>query len=194
MSKQEFTPEQLKHKKKNQRVLLIVAAVFLLPLLAAKLVLSMGWYESGVSNKGNLVQPEIQFTETANAALPAKWRIAYSMPERCEEACLNSLYVAGQLFHALGRQQERVLPVAIAGVGSAQELPELQADSMVTLVYAPEAQEMLAAIPEHALMIIDPVGNVVLWYQGSEDRRDVVMQGRDLLSDLQKLLKLSRVG
>lgn len=185
---------QAQVKKRNQRVLLIVAAVFILPLVAAKLVLALGWYETGVSNKGNLVSPEIQFTSAANAPLPDKWRIAYRMPEQCEVACTNSLYVAGQLFHALGRQQERVRPVAIASSQSAQQLPELPADNLVELVIADAAHASLAAIPEHALMIIDPVGNVVLWYPGNTDRRETVMQGRDLLKDLQKLLKLSRVG
>ncbi|RUO23387.1 hypothetical protein CWE08_01685 [Aliidiomarina iranensis] len=189
-----MTPEEKKVKRKSQRVLIIVALIFVLPLAAAKLVLSMGWYETGVSNKGNLVTPEIQLSEAANVKLPATWRIAYRMPAECSTACENSLYVASQLHHALGRQQERVQPVAIAGDTSAGNLPTLPADSTLQLVHAEEAHAALANIPEHALVIIDPVGSVVLWYAGSEDRRDTVMNGRDLLRDLQKLLKLSRVG
>ncbi|EGN74507.1 hypothetical protein A28LD_2001 [Idiomarina sp. A28L] len=189
-----MTPEEQKVKRKSQRVLIIVALIFILPLAAAKLVLSMGWYETGVSNKGNLVTPAIQLSETDNAELPDKWRIAYRMPAECSTACVNSLYVASQLDHALGRQQERVQPIAIAGSGSANTLPELPADSSMLLVEAEGVYQALENLPEHALIIIDPVGSVVLWYAGSEDRKDTVMNGRDLLSDLQKLLKLSRVG
>lgn len=189
-----MTPEEQKVKRRSQRVLIIVALIFILPLAAAKLVLSMGWYEKGVSNKGNLVTPEIMLSTAANDALPDKWRIAYRMPAECDTACENSLYVASQLHHALGRQQERVQPVAIARSSSAQTLPNLPADSTLQLIHAEEAYQAIENLPEHALLIIDPVGNVVLWYAGSDDRKETVMNGRDLLSDLQKLLKLSRVG
>lgn len=189
-----MTPEQQKVKRKSQRVLLIVALIFVLPLAAAYLVLSMGWYETGVSNKGNLVTPEIQLSAADNEQLPDKWRIAYRMPTNCNTACENSLYVASQLHHALGRQQERVQPIAIAGSESAKTLPELPADSTMVIVESEGVHQALATLPEHALLIIDPVGSVVLWYAGSDDRKETVMNGRDLLSDLQKLLKLSRVG
>ncbi|RUO20593.1 hypothetical protein [Aliidiomarina haloalkalitolerans] len=190
--KKPLTPEQ--QKRRNRRVLLTVAAIFVLPLAAAQLVLKMGWYEPGVSNKGNLVSPEIQLTESSNALLPNKWRIAYVVPAECQEQCGNALYVASQLYHALGKQQDRVRPVGIQGSQSATQLPTLPADSNLQYVLDDTLNAELRALPEHSLFIIDPVGNVVLWYATSDDRQATILQGRDLLSDLQKLLKLSRVG
>ncbi|TRW49000.1 hypothetical protein FM042_08445 [Aliidiomarina halalkaliphila] len=188
------SPDVKKLKQRNRRVLITIALVFVLPLLAAKLVLSLGWYETGVSQKGHLVDPPIVLAENDNALLPNTWRIAYRMPAECAEACENALYVSGQIFHALGRQQNRVSAVAIGDENSASELPALPADNTVSLHILPYVASQLAELPEHSLMIIDPVGNVVMWYPGSSDRQEVVMRGRDLLSDLQKLLKLSRVG
>ncbi|RUO35655.1 hypothetical protein [Aliidiomarina sanyensis] len=188
------SPDVEQQKKRNRRVLLTIALVFILPLTLAKLVLALGWYEPGVSQKGNLVEPELQIHTDDNAMLPATWRIAYRMPETCDSACENALYVSGQLFHALGRQQSRVTPVAIRGGEAADTLPSLPEDNTVQLLTVEGAYQQLGAIPEHSLMIIDPVGTVILWYPGSADRREAILHGRDLLSDLQKLLKLSRVG
>ncbi|WP_194756141.1 hypothetical protein [Aliidiomarina indica] len=188
------SPDVKKLKQRNRRVLLTIALVFVLPLLIAKLVLSFGWYESGVSQKGHLVDPPIELAASDNEQLPNTWRIAYRMPAECTQACENALYVSGQIFHALGRQQNRVSAVAIRDEQSAASLPALPEDNTVTLHTLPHTSELLAELPEHSLMIIDPVGKVVMWYPGSDDRSEVVMRGRDLLSDLQKLLKLSRVG
>ncbi|MCL5050116.1 MAG: hypothetical protein M1473_06250 [Firmicutes bacterium] len=189
---QQLPPEQ--QQRRNRRVLLTVAAIFVLPLAAAHMVLKMGWYEPGVSNKGHLVSPEIQLSEPSNALLPNKWRIAYVVPETCAEQCENALYVASQLYHALGKQQDRVRPVGIQGAASTADLPELPADSNLQYVQDETLKAELNDLPEHSLFIIDPVGNVVLWYSTSEERQATILKGRDLLSDLQKLLKLSRVG
>lgn len=188
------TAEQTRLRSRNRRVLITIALIFILPLTIAKLVLALGWYEPGVSQKGTLVQPEIQIHASENGLLPATWRIAYRMPQSCEAACENALYVSGQLFHALGRQQSRVTPVAIRGGTAASELPLLQEDNKVALYTLEATYEQLQDIPTHSLMIIDPVGTVILWYPGSPDRKEAILHGRDLLSDLQKLLKLSRVG
>lgn len=190
--KAQLTPEQ--QTRRNRRVLLTVAAIFILPLAAAHLVLRMGWYEPGVSNKGNLVTPEIQLAEDVNHLMPNKWRIAYVVPQQCDEQCGNALYVASQLYHALGKQQDRVRPVAIQGENSSTDLPSLPADSTLVYVRDNELSDALSQLPTNSLFIIDPVGTVVLWYPTSKDRQETILKGRDLLSDLQKLLKLSRVG
>ena len=180
-------------QRKNRRLLLTVAAIFIVPLVFAKLVLGLGWYTPGVSNKGNLLEPPIEISSTENALLPPQWRIATVVPETCAEACEHALYVLSQSFHAMGRMQNRVAPVGIQAEERLSQ-PALPADSTLTFITLPEAVESLQDIPANSLLIIDPLGNVVMWYEGSEDRQEMIMQARDLLSDLKKMLKMSRVG
>lgn len=191
-----MSPEQNTSKeqlRKNRRLLLTVAAIFIVPLVLAKLVLGLGLYTPGASNKGNLLDPPIEISSSENALLPDQWRIATVLPETCAEACEHALYVLSQSFHAMGRMQNRVAPVGIQAEDRLSQ-PALPADSTLTFVTLPKASSLLEEIPANSLLIIDPLGNVVMWYAGSSDRQEMIMQARDLLSDLKKMLKMSRVG
>ncbi|MCC5855220.1 MAG: hypothetical protein JJU10_06000 [Idiomarina sp.] len=192
-----MSPEQstvTEQQKRNRKVLLIVAGIFILPVTIAKLVLLLGWYEPGVSQKGNLLTPPLEISQTDNRELPATWRVAYQVPAVCDEACEHGLYVLSQVFHALGRMQNRVTPVGIQAQEQIQNLPELPRDSTLQFITLPETHALLDEVPPASLLIIDPLGNVVMWYEGSADRQHMIMQARDLLDDLKKLLKMSRVG
>ncbi|RTE86480.1 MULTISPECIES: hypothetical protein [Gammaproteobacteria] len=183
------TPQQTK----NRRTLLIVAAIFILPVAVAKLFFEMGWYNSGASNLGNLITPPLKIEELENEQLPNTWRIAMQVPEGCGAPCDSGLYVLSQTDHALGRMTDRVTPVGILPTMH-DDLPELPADSNVVYQALPNTYEQLSTLPANSLYIIDPVGNIVMWYEGSADREYMIMQARDLLKDLKKMLKMSRVG
>lgn len=187
------TADPQQQKRKNRRLLIIVALVFILPPITAKLFLQMGWYEPGISNKGNLIE-NMQIAEADNDQLPETWQIAYRVPETCDEACAHGLYVLSQTWHALGRQNTRVTAMGIQAQDNVSNLPELPVNSTLRYYTLPDTHELLGELPDKSLFIIDPVGNVVMQYDGSDDRQHMIMQARDLLDDLQKLLKMSRVG
>jgi|SRR5690554_1426893 len=190
-----MSPEQssVLQQRKNRKLLLTVAAIFVLPLALAQLVLALGWYTPGASNKGNLINPPIELSSEENNVLPDTWRIATVVPASCNDACLNALYVLSQSYHALGRMQNRVTPVGLQAADRLV-LPEVPSDSQLQFITVPGAVNALADIPANSLLIVDPLGNVVMWYEGSSDRQTTIMQARDLLSDLKKMLKMSRVG
>lgn len=50
-------------KHKSRRNLLLVIAVFVLPIVLAKLALTQNWLEYGVTNKGTLVENELTLQE-----------------------------------------------------------------------------------------------------------------------------------
>ncbi len=181
-------------KRRSRRTLLIVAGVFILPLIAAKLVLTLHWYDAGVTNKGNLLDPPISISAIDNAQLPDTWRIGILVPEFCAAACEHGLYVINQSYHALGRLQERVSAIGIQADTQPIANAHLPAQSTLHLVFLPNAYQHLAELPAGSIFIMDPVGNVMLWYEGSDEREQMIMQARDLLADLKKMLKLSRVG
>lgn len=181
-------------KNSSRRTLLIVAAVFIVPLIAAKLVLMLHWYQTAATNKGQLIDPPISISSVDNAALPDTWRIGVLVSNSCATACEHGLYVVNQSYHALGRLQNRVSPIALQDDSPGVAIDFLPANTKLQVFLLPHSFEQLAQFPLGSLFIMDPMGNVMLWYEGSDDREHMIMQARDLLSDLKKMLKLSRVG
>lgn len=189
-----YSASEAERKRKNRRLFIGIALAFILPLAGAKLILSMGWYTPGVTNKGELLQPPIEVSPGEHAQLPATWRLAYRVPDPCDDACINGLYVINQTDLALGRDSSRVTPVAIQATEQIRNLPQLSSDSRMVYLTLPELHGQLAELPADSLYIIDPAGFVIMRYDGSADRSVVIQRGRDMLDDLKKLLKMSRVG
>lgn len=188
------TTAEAARKRKNRRLFIGVFFCFVIPLLSAKIILDLGWYNPGVTNKGILLQPPIEASEADNQAMPDTWRIAYRVPSDCDQRCVNSLYVINQTDLALGRESSRVSPVAIQAQADIRNLPELSANSRMHYIVLPELHQQLAELPEGSMVIIDPLGFVMMRYDGSPDRQETIQRGRDMLDDLKKLLKMSRVG
>ncbi|MBA3988157.1 MAG: hypothetical protein C0463_03385 [Idiomarina sp.] len=185
---------EITRKRNNRRLFIGVFLCFAIPLLGAQIILKMGWYTPGVTNKGELLSPPIEATAEENQLMPQHWRLAYRVPDACDEQCVNGLYVINQTDLALGRDSSRVTPVAIQRSEQVTGLPELSADSRMQYLVLPELHAQLSELPEGSLLIIDPLGFVMMRYDGSSERNQAIQVGRDMLDDLKKLLKMSRVG
>lgn len=181
-------------RQKNRRLFIGIFLCFVIPLSAAKIILSMGWYTPGVTNKGVLIEPPIETSASENAQMPETWRLAYRVPDNCDQLCANSLYVINQTDLALGREGSRVSPVAIQQSAEVTNLPQFPADSRMHYLVLPDLHAELAALPEGSMIIIDPLGFVMMRYPSSTDRQQAIQRGGDILDDLKKLLKMSRVG
>ncbi|MGI2258475.1 hypothetical protein [Shewanella sp. GXUN23E] len=173
---------------KNRMSLLMVLVAFGLPVLLAKLVLDNHWYHGGVTNKGGLLEQGISYTSLGMSnPHPGRWQLIYMPPTSCTEACQDRLYILRQSHTALGKEQDRVTPVV------------MQAESAA----APLGHELPSAIPSAAMqslllsgdiIIVDPLGNLVMRYVMVTGMEAQLTQGKDLLADLRKMLKLSRIG
>ena len=161
--------QEQKLQAKNRKTLLIIAAIFIVPLVFAKIVFEFGLYSPGASNKGNLIEPPIQISSQENEMLPNTWRIAMQVPENCGAPCERGLYVLSQSDYALGRLHDRVTPVGIQAQAHS-DLPELPSDSTLSYHVLPNAYEQMSTLPPYSLYIIDPLGNIVMWYEGSADK------------------------
>ncbi|GAL36764.1 hypotehtical protein in cytochrome oxidase biogenesis cluster [Vibrio maritimus] len=162
---------------------------FALPFIIAKAILSNHWYESGVTNHGSLVEPRVTFEslDLVNPLQTKSWQLGFMLPTDCNDACINRLYIMGQTYLALGKYKERVTPVVY--VLPDQVLPELPESLSVVTVNA----AFTDVVPEQGYLIADTLGQLVMYFTPtSEDKQ--VAHSKGLLSDLRKLLKLSRVG
>ena len=179
---------------KSRRVLLLTLAVFVLPVVLAKLALELEWFDYGVTNQGEL---STQHLTLADLGLPStdfdeQWLLLYRVPETCAEACLNSLSAINSAFVLLGKEVPRVTPVTLAE----QPLSELQQQAMRhgkwQSHYLPQQNDN--HIKPSQLLVIDPLGNVVMSYQAPQEKSAIAQFAKSILSDMKKLLKFSRIG
>ncbi|AWB66692.1 hypothetical protein C2869_09730 [Saccharobesus litoralis] len=168
--------------------MLLISACFLLPVLLAYIVLKMGWFNPSSTNKGELLSP-LRSHHLAIHSTEKKWLVMYQVPEVCNQQCQNNLYVMQQTHTALGKNQDRVSTVAI---NASSQL--VQGSHLLGISVADISKLSFMHDSPQALYIADPMGNVMMRYQISEDKQQAIMAARDLLKDLNKMLKLSKVG
>ncbi|MDF4799580.1 cytochrome oxidase biogenesis cluster protein, partial [Vibrio parahaemolyticus] len=95
------------------------------------------------------------------------------------------LYLLKQSHVALGKYQERVVPVLWTSTTS--DTIEMPMETMAM------NENVAAKVQQGQVLIVDPLGQLVMSYT-AEPNEDLVKLSKDMLADLRKLLKLSRVG
>lgn len=116
------------------------------------------------------------------------------MPAHCDAGCENALYSIQQVWLALGRDTDRAQPTVLFNTYSdPQAVTRLQQDTQINVVAVNHPQPT-AALSADAVYLVDTLNNAMLRYSVSEDRQSAIMNSRDMLADVRKLLKLSRIG
>ena len=175
--------------KKSKVILVLVLVTFILPVVIAKLVLNFEWYQGGKTNKGELISANqsYQSFEQENP-YPKQWQMLYLVPNVCNQACQYKLYLLKQTHTALGKERDRVIPlIAVSSTSDTSVLTD------ISLPYFQINAQMANSLSDH-VVIIDPLGHLVMRYQNLGHQQAQASQGKDLLTDLRKLLKLSRIG
>ncbi|MDA0130101.1 hypothetical protein OH458_18670 [Vibrio sp. MarTm2] len=172
-------------------IFLTLVLMFALPAILAKTVLTNHWYQSGVTNRGVLIEPSVSYQTLGidNPYAGSQWQLAYVMPSRCEAFCQQQLYLLGQSHTALGKYQDRVSPVLL--VRSDNEVMPKVAEQFSVVNVSGNLNHLVSGFE---VVIVDPLGQLVMRYPKVKAESDLVQQSKDVLADLRKLLKLSRVG
>jgi len=189
-------------RRRGRQVLLIIAAMFLVPLAVSFGLYYGKWRPAGSSSKGDLITPARPLQaaglrhpdgKPATAdVLTGKWSLIYIGDGACDQACRTALVFARQTRLALNNDMTRVQRVFLAtGNCCATEYFAAEQPGLVALdASAPQARALLAQFPAeraHSLYIVDPLGNLMM-------RHDASQTTNDLLTDLKKLLRLSHIG
>ncbi len=171
--------------------LVALILVFALPAILAKVVLSQHWYNSGVTNKGDLITPtqHLQSFGLDNPYQNSQWQLGYVLPEQCDVLCQSQLHYLQQSHIALGKYQQRVMPVVLVDQQSDRSALK---DMDFAILEVNDA--FTQVVQDHEYVIVDPLGQLVMRYPQVQSQDQLVQQSKGLLADLRKLLKLSRVG
>ena len=175
--------------KSKHKALGLLLLAFIAPVVIAKLVLSLNLYHGGATNHGELISPETNYASLGvENPQPKEWQLLYLLPTHCDEACRERLYILRQSHTALGPDQARVEPLIL--LNSDSDLSALKDFNFNT---QPINTALSQWLDEQQLIIVDPLGSLVLRYPQVLGKEANLAQGKALIADLRKLLKLSRV-
>lgn len=151
----------------------------------------------GRTNHGALLEPIVNLAEEVpdSTLLPAeepRWLLVYRNPGECGEGCLRSLYTIRQLRLMLGREMNRLDRVFLHGSEAPDTLSTRQEYEGLIAVHDPGVGALLATKTPAGkdpggYYLVDPHGNLVMYFDPGLDPGDIV-------DDIKKLLRLSRIG
>nr|WP_086938404.1 hypothetical protein [Thaumasiovibrio occultus] len=188
----------------------LLLGVFVLPVVSAWVLLRQGWYQGGVTNRGELLASPVSFAWLRQPE--PQWQILYAAPPTCDDACQGAMFNLRQVPQVVGesaqRLQSRVLlsksetrpqvkhSVIDANSTAVSAAPENRVAALNSYAMTAEQQAAWAELPfgEAAIYIVDPLGNVVMAYPVVEGKVAILAQGKDIVRDLKRLLKVSRIG
>jgi hypothetical protein len=178
-------------RRRGRRQLWLVALVFFLPLAAAMwLYFSSGWRPPSGAQHGMLIDPP---RALPSQALRGRWSLVLLHAGPCGTGCVAALEEMGRVRLALDKDIPRVRRVLLHDGACCESLPVLAETDVLAVAAAGEEGAALRALfppvggGTAAIYIVDPHGNLVMGYPSAG-------AGRGLLKDLERLLRLSRIG
>ncbi|MEE4162963.1 MAG: hypothetical protein V2I25_10690 [Woeseiaceae bacterium] len=186
-------------RPRGRLTLLLIALIFLGPLAFAAWLYYSGetLQPEGRANHGILLEP----ITSLPGAVPGSamyglegnlWKLVYVHTAACEDDCRNGLYTIRQIRLMLGREMDRVERVFLHGDAPLDTLYiQAEHEGLVALPEMPLAEFLVNRIPPDVppdgYFLVDPLGNLVLYFPPG-------INPRDMVSDIKRLLRLSRIG
>lgn len=185
-------------RKSSKLPLLIIALVFFGPLIVAAWMYYGGYFaQESASNHGALLEPITNLTDEAPGIEVLErgrgsWLLVYPDSALCEESCEQALYTMRQARLMLGKEQGRVVRVFLHGdtppdtvfiANEHQGLITTQEAGLSSLLTTRRPAEL----PDGGYYLVDPLGNLVMYFRPDMDPSEMV-------DDIKRLLKLSRIG
>lgn len=177
--------------RRGRRMLIILFALFLAPILAAVFLNSRwtDWQPPPTRNYGQLIVPVLPMNESplvlADDASQATqpWRLIVAQDGPCDSTCQSRIAELQQVRKTLGRHQDELRLVLVMPEGPTR--PEI--DAAVWIDSAGRFARMLGerGIEAEGLFLADPLGNLMMRFAPPVD--DAAMS-----KDLDRLISHSR--
>ena len=187
---------------------LLALIIFGTPFLVISL--STFWYYAGLGpkatvNYGKMIDPpvdlgslelELNYQPLNIDSMERKWMIIHFLDDRCNEDCLEAFYFSRQINTAIGREKDRVKRFYVASSKTQEKVKKLfQSEKNLTAISAKNLNLLRQKMTEAGInpfiqpgfLLADPLGNIILSYQGDIDPKKI-------LSDIKKLLRASKIG
>lgn len=189
----------MSEKKSGKLQLVLIAAVFLGPLLIGAWLYFSGssLVPTGRSNHGELLEPIVNLGDVLpdspiHPLHEQRWLLLYVNEGLCDDECRDALYTLRQSRLMVGKEMDRLARVFLHGE-TAPDTVFLAAEHAGLMTIEDAGLTSLldkkrpADLPEGGYFLIDPLGNLVMYFGPDIDPPDMV-------DDIKHLLKLSRIG
>ena len=192
--------------KKNPYTPWFVVFAFVTPVVLAYALYFLGVTPPAYSNKGELLNPVIDvgalaLTDEKKQLLGRdditihRWHMIVFAGATCDDACNQTLYNMRQINIAVGKNAPRVRHMIVHLEQPGDEFQSLIINeySDARRAYTSSAiveaalEEVGADIGSNEIYLMDPLGNIMLRFTQDQSYKDV-------MHDLNKLLKVSQIG
>lgn len=180
-------------EKKNNWFVKSIWLITLVPL-------AIGWMMAytqyglpkGTKNNGDLQKAGLIVPQTLIDQQDGRWGLIVAS-DKCDQRCQQEIYRLQQLFISMGKHQERIHAVWLST--QPQPAPEELSVQLnyhnVTHIHNQSAFNWFVqnnlAWQDQSIWLTDPLGNLVLRFSPE-------LSGREMMSDINWLLKASRIG
>ncbi len=175
----------------------------LFAIAGVPLVLAMVMYFGQIlvpverTNHGELILPALDAGPLVglddSLSTSAPWTLLTWGEGACDAQCRESLYIIRQVNLALGRDASRVRHMLVVPEGAGGQTESLALEDYPQLQVRYVERSVLEAVfgerghENYAIYVVDPLGNLMLRYQPGQ-------RGNDVLEDMKKLLRISKIG
>ncbi|CAN5446085.1 hypothetical protein BH10PSE19_BH10PSE19_03280 [soil metagenome] len=185
--------------------IILIFCIFLVPLLVAWYFYDARSVTQATTNHGYLLRSAIAVESLGLKPLKnesmtqGKWLLIYIYPTDCDKHCAQQLYFMRQVRTALGKDRDRLERIVVTPEGLATPLlqpllvaeykgtQQMQIKPTALTNFLQQIPHATAVLPQGVLLIVDPLGNIVLFYSPT-------VKPRDWLRDLKRLLSVSQIG
>jgi len=170
----------------------MLLAMFILPIAFGTLFFyaSPNYFSESTVNYGELVRPVIATDEGdieigGDASLQGIWTMVY-VSSRCDEACekaVADMKTIRTLMNADMRRIQRMIIIEDNSTPTSDDKTLIKAR-----VISEKLTQSLKKYAENAIYLVDPIGNIMLYYEPQN------IDIRLVIKDLKRLFKYSRIG
>ena len=167
----------------------LLGAFFALPFALAWLAWWLDWAPGSTSNYGELILPPRPLAGRPFEALHGKWVLVSFDAAACDAYCEKKLYFMRQVRRAQGKDEGRLERLWLVTDGArprAGLLAAIEGSRIEPAAGLAAAFPAAGPIGDH-IYVIDPLGNLMMRFPRDPDPSR-------MLKDLQRLLKVSRIG
>ena len=170
----------------------LLLAMFILPIALGTLFFyaNPNYFSESTVNYGELIRPVIATEENdieidGGASLQGIWTMVY-VSSHCDDVCENAVADMKTIRTLMNDDMRRIQRMIIIEDNSA---PTISDESLIKArATSKKLTEGLKKYTENAIYLIDPIGNIMLYYEPQN------IDIRLVIKDLKRLFKYSRIG
>ena len=170
----------------------VLLAMFVMPIAFGTLFFyaNPNYFSESTVNYGELVRPVIatdgdDIEIEGDASLQGIWTMVY-ISNRCDDACEKAVADMKTIRTLMNDDMRRIQRMIIIADSST---PTSNDESLIKArVNSEKFKQSLKKYTENAIYLIDPIGNVMLYYEPQN------IDIRLVIKDLKRLFKYSRIG